>query len=94
MSRRRSGTGPVHVTVDRRPGVQGPRHFKVVPVPPDGSCLPGPCRESLVARKKAKGVFRQYLADHAGWFELTLEVNDAAAATGFEITKPEVVRDN
>jgi len=52
------------------------------------------CRESLVARKKAKGVFRQYLADHAGWFELTLEVNDAAAVTGFEITKPEVVRDN
>jgi hypothetical protein len=51
------------------------------------------CRESLVARKKAKGVFRQYLADHAGWFELTLEVNEAAAATGFEITKPEVVRD-
>ena len=50
-------------------------------------------RESLVARKKAKGVFRQYLADHAGWFELTLEVNEAAAATGFEITKPEVVRD-
>jgi len=51
------------------------------------------CRKSLVARKKAKGVFRQYLADHAGWFELTLEVNEAAAARGFEISKPEVVSD-
>lgn len=49
------------------------------------------CRKSLVARKRAKGVFRQYLADHAGWFELALEVNEAAAADGFEITKPEVV---
>jgi hypothetical protein len=49
------------------------------------------CRKSLVARKKAKGVFRQYLADHAGWFELSLEVNEAAATNGFEITKPEVV---
>ena len=51
------------------------------------------CRKSLVARRKAKGIFRQYLADHAGWFELTLEVNEAAAAKGFEITEPEVVRD-
>ncbi len=50
------------------------------------------CRESLVARNKAKGVFRKYLADHAGWFELTLEVNEAAGAGGFEITRPEVVR--
>ena len=49
------------------------------------------CRKSLVARKKAKGVFRQYLADHAGWVELSLEVNEAAAANGFEITKPEVL---
>ena len=49
------------------------------------------CRKSLVARKKAKGVFRQYLADHAGWIELSLEVNKAAAATGFEISKPKVV---
>jgi len=49
------------------------------------------CRKSLVARKKAKGLFRQYLADHAGWVELSLEVNEAAAANGFEITKPEVL---
>jgi len=48
-------------------------------------------RKSLVARKKAKGVFRRYLADHAGWIELSLEVNGAAAAKGFEITKPEIV---
>lgn len=48
-------------------------------------------RKSLVARKKPTGVVRQYLADHAGWLELSLEVNEAAAANGFEITKPEVV---
>ena len=51
------------------------------------------CRKSLAARKKAKGVFRQYLADHTGWVELSLEVNKAAAAVGFEITKPEVLLD-
>ena len=51
------------------------------------------CRKSLVARKKARGVFRQYLADHAGWFEISLEINQAAGAGGFEIAKPEIVRD-
>jgi hypothetical protein len=51
------------------------------------------CRRSLVARKKAKGVVHQYLADHAGWFEISLEINEAAAAGGFEISRPEIVRD-
>lgn len=50
-------------------------------------------RKLLVARKKPEGTFRQYLADHAGWFEVSLEVNEAAAADGFEITRPEIVRD-
>ena len=51
------------------------------------------CRRSLVARKKPKGVFRYYLADHAGWVELSLEVNAEAADVGFEVTKPEIVHD-
>jgi len=51
------------------------------------------CRESLVARKKPKGVFRHYLADHAGWVELSLEVDPEAAAIGFEVTIPEITRD-
>ncbi len=49
------------------------------------------CRKSLVARKKARGVVRQYLADHAGWFEISLEINEDAVAVGFEITRPEIV---
>ena len=51
------------------------------------------CRRSLVARKKPKGVFRHYLADHAGWIELSLDVNAEAAEVGFELTKPEIVRE-
>lgn len=50
-------------------------------------------RKSLVARRKPEGLFRQYLADHAGWFEMSFEVNEAAAAGGFEFTRPEVIRD-
>jgi len=76
--RKRRGTARCNLTVARIASRYGVDYMR---------------RESLVARRKAKGVFRQYLADHAGWFELTLEVNEAAAATGFEITKPEVVRD-
>ena len=49
------------------------------------------CRRSLTAEKKPEGMFRHYLADHAGWFELSLDVNAEAAAAGFEVTKPEIV---
>ena len=49
------------------------------------------CRRSLTAKKKRKGMFRHYLADHAGWFELSLEVNAEAAAVGFVVAKPELV---
>jgi len=49
------------------------------------------CRRSLTAKKKRKGMFRHYLADHAGWFELSLEVNAEAAAVGFVVAKPEIV---
>lgn len=47
-------------------------------------------RKSLNGAKKRKGRIRHYLADHAGWFELRIEVNRAAAAVGFEITLPEI----
>ena len=49
------------------------------------------CRRSLKAKKKPTGTFRHYLADHAGWFELSLEVNQAAV--GFSVSKPEVIWD-
>jgi hypothetical protein len=51
------------------------------------------CRKTLDAKKKPKGRFRQYLADHAGWFELSFDVNPAAAGVGFEVAAPEIVRD-
>jgi len=51
------------------------------------------CRRSLAAKRRIEGRFRQYLADHAGWFELSVEINPDAAAGGFQITKPMIVRD-
>lgn len=50
-------------------------------------------RKSLDGNKRRKGKIRHYLADHAGWFELRIEANRAAAAVGFEITLPEIYRD-
>jgi len=49
-------------------------------------------RRTLIAKKKSKGKVRQYLADHAGWFELSLQVDPAAAKVGFEVTLPQIVR--
>lgn len=49
------------------------------------------CRRSITAERRKRGVFRHYLADHAGWFELRLEVGPAAAADGFEVESPRVV---
>lgn len=49
------------------------------------------CRRSLEAKKSPRGKFRHYLADHAGWFELTLEVNAPAAEVGFQVGAPELV---
>lgn len=49
------------------------------------------CRRSLVAKKRSRGKFRHYLADHAGWCELTLEVNATAAEVGFQVGVPELV---
>ena len=49
------------------------------------------CRRSLTAKKKTEGMFRHYLADHAGWFELSLQVDPSAVAVGFEVDKPEIV---
>jgi hypothetical protein len=50
-------------------------------------------RRTLSASKKVRGKYRHNLADHAGWFELSIDVNAAAAAVGFEIGPPELVRD-
>lgn len=47
-------------------------------------------RASLDGGTRRKGKIRHYLADHAGWFELRIEVNRAAAGVGFEITPPEI----
>ena len=43
--------------------------------------------------KKLEGTYRHYLADHAVWFELSLEVNAEAAAVGFVVAKPQIVWD-
>lgn len=51
------------------------------------------CRRTLSGSKKVRGTFRHNLADHAGWFELSIDVNAAAAAVGFEIGPPNLVRD-
>lgn len=51
------------------------------------------CRKTLDAEKKTKGRFRHFLADHAGWFELSFDVNPDAAKVGFEVTAPEIVWD-
>lgn len=48
-------------------------------------------RRLLTVKKKAGGTYRHYLADHAGWFELSLEVDEAAAAAGFEVGRPQIV---
>ncbi len=50
-------------------------------------------RRTLVGSRKAKRTFRHNLADHAGWFELSLDVNEAAAEVGFETTLPKLVWD-
>jgi hypothetical protein len=50
-------------------------------------------RKVLVSTKKSSATFRHNLADHAGWFELCLRVNVAAARGGFEVALPEIVRD-
>ena len=50
-------------------------------------------RRTLSGSKKVRGRFRHNLADHAGWFELGIDVNAAAAAVGFEIGPPDLVRD-
>lgn len=49
-------------------------------------------RKTLIAKRKAKGRFRHYLADHAGWFELSFEVDPAAAKVGFDVSFPEIFR--
>ncbi len=48
-------------------------------------------RRTLIAKKKSKGKIRHYLADHAGWFQLSFQVDPAAARVGFEVTVPEIV---
>lgn len=50
------------------------------------------CRRALSGRRP-EGTFKHYLADHVGWFELSFELNPAAAAAGFEISHPELVWD-
>jgi hypothetical protein len=50
-------------------------------------------RRTLSGSKKIRGTFRHNLADHAGWFELSIDVNAAAAAVGFEIGPLDLVRD-
>lgn len=50
-------------------------------------------RRVLDGGKRSQGRFRHYLADHAGWFELSLEVNPSAADAGFAVTIPRVVVD-
>jgi hypothetical protein len=47
-------------------------------------------RRVLHARRGVRGVYRQYLADHSGWFELTLELNREATREGFRIGRPEI----
>ena len=51
------------------------------------------CHKTLDAKRKAKGRFRHFLADHAGWFELSFDVNPSAAEIGFRVTAPEIVWD-
>ncbi len=48
-------------------------------------------RREIKAKKKSGGTYRHYLADHAGWFELALDVNAEVAAGGFEVGRPEIV---
>jgi len=50
-------------------------------------------RRSLDGSKRRKGKVRHYLADHAGWFELRMNVSRAAAEVGFETTLPEIYRE-
>jgi len=49
-------------------------------------------RRTLIAKKKARGKFKQFLADHAGWFELSFQVDPAAAMIGFDVSFPEIYR--
>jgi hypothetical protein len=50
-------------------------------------------RRTLKGRRKTEGTFRHNLADHAGWFELSVDVNPPAAEVGFEMTLPRLVWD-
>jgi hypothetical protein len=50
-------------------------------------------RRVLKPRPGPRGRYRQYLADHAGWFELSLTLNREATQTGFWIGRPEIVFD-
>ena len=50
-------------------------------------------RKKLVASKRSQGRFRHNLADHAGWFELRLRVNQPASQGGFEVGLPQLVDD-
>ena len=49
-------------------------------------------RARIAAGRRARGTFRHYLADHAGWFELQIRVDPAAARGGFRLTLPRIVR--
>lgn len=47
-------------------------------------------RKDLTAARKVHGKFKHNLADHAGWFRLSLQVNPAAAGDGFEVALPTI----
>jgi hypothetical protein len=51
------------------------------------------CRRALKGSRKTGGTFRHPLADHAGWFELSIDVNRAAARVGFQLSLPRLVQD-
>jgi hypothetical protein len=50
-------------------------------------------RRTLKGFRRPRGTFRHNLADHAGWFELSVRVNPAAAEGGVAIGLPTIVED-
>lgn len=49
-------------------------------------------RQTLRSRKRRRGEYHHYLADHVGWFELSLRPDRAAIERGFRVGRPVVVQ--
>ncbi len=49
-------------------------------------------KRTLTSRKKRSGAYHHYLADHVGWFELSLRPDQTAVERGFRVGRPVIIQ--